>query len=148
MQPPPPPPAPPAAPLDPHQAVSIPAIILMVISGLGIAWIGFWLVVEIAGVAVGGLTDRSATQYFGKTVSIIILVMSLAFDGLLFYGAYNMKSLKNYTLAVVAAILACIPCYWSCCCVGIPFGIWSIIVLMKPEVKMAFESNRGAPATP
>jgi hypothetical protein len=26
-----------------------------------------------------------------------------------------------------------------CCIVGIPFGIWAIVVLSKPEVKRAFE---------
>ncbi len=140
------PPLPPAAPVDPQQAVAIPAVILMVLAGLGIVWSLFWLVVQLGGVVVGGVTDQSASQYVGATFTLIILVVSLAIDGLLFYGAYNMKSLKNYTFAVIGAVLAIIPCYWSCCCIGMPFGIWAIIVLMKPEVKMAFESNRGAPA--
>jgi hypothetical protein len=34
--------------------------------------------------------------------------------------------------------LGLIPCFCPSCFVGIPVGIWSLVVLMKPEVKAAF----------
>jgi len=49
-----------------------------------------------------------------------------------------MKELRNWTLAMVASILAMVPCIGACCLIGIPIGIWSLVVLMKPEVKAAF----------
>lgn len=38
-----------------------------------------------------------------------------------------------------AAILAMIPCVSPCCLLGLPLGIWALIVLLKPEVKAAFQ---------
>ena len=50
----------------------------------------------------------------------------------------QMKALENYPLALTASILAIIPCLSPCCLVGLPIGIWAIVVLSKPEVKAAF----------
>jgi hypothetical protein len=41
---------------------------------------------------------------------------------------------------VVTSIVAMVPCLGPCCIVGIPIGIWALVVLMKPEVKAAFTS--------
>jgi hypothetical protein len=40
---------------------------------------------------------------------------------------------------MTAAILAMIPCLSSCCIVGLPLGIWALVVLSKPEVKSEFD---------
>ena len=56
------------------------------------------------------------------------------------FGAIKMLSLKSYTFAFVAAILAVIPCITPCCGIlTLPFGIWALIVLNKPDVKRCFE---------
>ncbi len=34
---------------------------------------------------------------------------------------------------------AMIPCVSPCCLLGLPLGIWALIVLVKPEVKAAFQ---------
>jgi hypothetical protein len=49
-----------------------------------------------------------------------------------------MKALENYSLCMIASIIAIIPCISPCCCVGIPLGIWAVVVLNKPEVKAHF----------
>ena len=38
-----------------------------------------------------------------------------------------------------ASILAMIPCLSPCCLIGLPIGIWALVILMKPEVKAAFK---------
>jgi TRAP-type uncharacterized transport system fused permease subunit len=53
-------------------------------------------------------------------------------------GGLKMKGLQSHGLAMMASILAVIPCLSPCCLLGIPFGIWSLMVLSKPEVKAAF----------
>jgi hypothetical protein len=53
-------------------------------------------------------------------------------------GAWNMKWLQGYALSVVAAILAVIPCTSPCYMLGLPFGIWALVVLNDPLVKAAF----------
>jgi len=65
----------------------------------------------------------------GVIMSIVVLV-----------GAIKMKGLENYGLALTASILALIPCTSPCCFLGLPFGIWALVVLSDPVVKAAFKS--------
>ena len=53
-----------------------------------------------------------------------------------------MKSLTSYGGAMTGAILAVIPCFSPCCIVGIPIGIWALVVLNDPVVKKGFSSGR------
>jgi hypothetical protein len=39
---------------------------------------------------------------------------------------------------MTASILALAPCISPCCLVGLPIGIWALVVLSKPEVKSSF----------
>jgi len=64
---------------------------------------------------------------FGLVMSILVVA-----------GALRMKALRSYEFAFVAAILALVPCVTPCCLVGLPFGIWAIIVLRKPGIKGHF----------
>jgi hypothetical protein len=65
----------------------------------------------------------------GIVVGIVAVVIIL--------GALKMKNLQSYGLSMASSILAMIPCI-SCCLIGLPIGIWSVVVLSKPEVKSAF----------
>jgi len=65
---------------------------------------------------------------FTLTMSILVLV-----------GALRMKALRSYEFAMIAALLALLPCVTSCCLIGLPFGIWAIIILRRPTVKNQFK---------
>ena len=54
-------------------------------------------------------------------------------------AGWRMRQLKSYGLATVAAVMALLPCTagWM---LGLPIGLWALVVLMKPEVAEAFES--------
>lgn len=54
------------------------------------------------------------------------------------FAALKMKDLEQWGLAFTASILAMIPCISPCCIIGLPIGIWCLVVLTKPEVKNAF----------
>jgi membrane protein insertase Oxa1/YidC/SpoIIIJ len=54
------------------------------------------------------------------------------------YAALKMKELNHWGLTMAASILAMIPCISPCCIIGLPIGIWCLVVLTKPEVKAAF----------
>jgi hypothetical protein len=54
------------------------------------------------------------------------------------FAALKMKDLTQWSLAVAASILVMIPCISPCCLIGLPVGIWSLVVLMRPDVKAAF----------
>jgi hypothetical protein len=57
---------------------------------------------------------------------------------LIFYAGTKMRNLENHGLCVAASILAMVPCIGPCCILGLPAGIWCLVVLFKPEVKNAF----------
>jgi hypothetical protein len=69
----------------------------------------------------------------------LLAFFSAALNGFVLFGALKMLRMENRSLAIAACIVALLPC--SCCCFfGIPFGIWGLIVLNKPEVKSQFPS--------
>jgi hypothetical protein len=72
--------------------------------------------------------------YATLVVVVICAVASLFVIG----GAVQMLRLRTRTLAALGSILAIVLIYPGCCLLGLPFGIWSIVVLNKPEVKDAF----------
>ncbi len=65
-------------------------------------------------------------------------MFSLTMGVLITLGAMKMKNLQNYTFAYTISILAMIPCLSPCCLLGLPFGIWALVVLNKPEIKSQF----------
>ncbi len=65
-------------------------------------------------------------------------VAGLAISIVMIMGAVKMKRLESYGLAMTASILGMIPCISPCCLLGLPFGIWSITVLNRPEIKDSF----------
>ena len=146
---PPPPPAPPPPPTvggaGAAQQVQGPAIGLLVVGGLGVLWQLFALLGNILGFGMGALNnlgsgnpaaDRYA-QMFGGTMGIVFAIISLGLYGFAIWAALQMKQLRKWNISVGGAIAVMLPC--SCCClIGLPIGIWALIVLMKPEVKSAF----------
>jgi hypothetical protein len=66
--------------------------------------------------------------------------LHLAVSVVILLGALRMLNLQNYQWAFVASILAMVPCVTpACCCIlGLPFGIWALVVLNRPEVKSQF----------
>jgi hypothetical protein len=77
---------------------------------------------------------HTACGPFGGVNSLFELALSV----LILIGAAKMQSLRSYEFAVTAAILAMVPCLTPCCLIGLPFGIWALVVLSKPEIKSHF----------
>src|SRR5262249_38999937 len=80
------------------------------------------------------------------------LALILTTSAFLLIGAVRMMMRDSYFWACTAAILALFP--WSpAWIIGLPFGIWAIAILRRPEVKAAFHGNRrvvdfGVPVVP
>lgn len=119
-------------------AVSGPATGLMVVGGLTILGAVVGALRVMGGAAMMQTTgnpqlDR-AVALLGGVVGILFAV---AIGVVILMGATKMKRLENYGFAMAASILAMLPCS-ACCLIGLPIGIWSLVVLSKPEVKSAF----------
>lgn len=128
---------------DPQAANKVqgPAIGLMVVGGVGAVLGVLGIVLNMLGVglgAAGAAGDDAAIQNIASGVGGIVGgLVGIAINGLIVYGAMQMKELRNYGLAMAASILAILPC--SCMCIfGIPIGIWSLVTLNDPAVKASF----------
>lgn len=119
-----------------------PAMTLIVITAVGILLQLASLAMNLAGMSQfpAGLPpeyERWAAMMSG-TLGVVGTVITLAVGGLIIYGAMKMMNLQSYGLAMAASIVAMIPCLSPCCCLGLPAGIWAIVVLNNAEVKAAF----------
>jgi hypothetical protein len=111
------------------QDVSGPAIGLMITAGLGIFCALAGIAMSVLGIGMGGM--------YGNT-GIVLRVIGIAVCIFILYGAVKMKKLESHGMAVAASILAMIPCLSPCCIVGLPIGIWALVILNKTEVKDSF----------
>jgi len=120
--------------------VNGPAVGLMCVAALG-------FLLHAGGLA-GGLFGHRGFAY-GQTPAWVrtvsspgsargLAVIGLLMSVLVLIGALKMKRLENYGLAMAASIVAMLPCISPCCIIGLPIGIWALVVLSKPEVKSAF----------
>jgi flagellar motor component MotA len=71
-------------------------------------------------------------------IGIVSGIVGMVIGVVILMGALKMKKLESYGFSMAAAILAMLPCISPCCLIGLPIGIWAVVVLNKPEVKSAF----------
>jgi O-antigen ligase len=118
----------------PAERLRAPAIVLLVLASitaaLRVAATAFQLIV------IGqGLEQIDGIQV---TANIAGNGMALLLNIATAIGAYKMMRLESYSAAMTAAIISVIPLCSPCLIIGIPFGIWAIVVLNDPYVKAAF----------
>ena len=123
-----------------------PAIGLIVTAGLGFILGALGIVMNLAGVTMGAMGGQQQSQEVPAWVNmmsgglgIVSSLLGIVMSVVILMGALKMKKLENYTFAIIATVVAMVPCISPCCFVGLPIGIWALVVLNKPEVKGAFE---------
>lgn len=124
-------------------AVSGPAISLIVLGSLDIALLIIGLILRVAGIGILAAAPAGQGQDPGLMASMIGgifgTILGLGFAILILMGGIKMKQLQSFGMARTAAILALLPC-GNCCILGLPFGIWALVVLGREDVKNAFYS--------
>jgi hypothetical protein len=115
----------------------IPAITLLVLASIMLALILLSIPGQIVRMrAIDTTTHEGQGELTGSIVALVIwIVMTAA----ILWGAIAMLRLSSYRDAFVAAVLSLIPVCSPCFVLGIPFGIWAIIILMRPEVRAKFQ---------
>ena len=76
---------------------------------------------------------------------MLVLFAGLIASGLTMFGALKMIRLEGYGAAVTASVLGMIVSPGNL--VGLPVGIWALVVLSSRPVRAAFAANRP-PALP
>lgn len=123
-----------------------PAIGLKVTAITGLVLVVLGLVINVltlAGVQIGmqQFGDPQMQRLFsslGGGLGIVQDIIGAVVGVIVLLGAGKMQKLQNYQFAMTASIVAMIPCISPCCIFGLPFGIWALVVLNKPEVKSQF----------
>jgi hypothetical protein len=124
-----------------------PATALLVSGWIGVALcvvsaVYFVVVFGIAFSKLGELQRQGARVNWGYVIGMLVgeivaLAISIALAWGVISGANQMKSLGDLGAARRAAILALIPCS-GCWLIGLPVGIWALIVLGDSQVQRAF----------
>lgn len=123
--------------------VAPPAIAIIVVAGLAIVACIFGLLFNLLGIGAGTLggvaRDERFAQLLGGTLGMVSNLLGLVLYSVAIWGALKMKALQSYGLSVASAVIVMLPC--SCCClIGLPIGIWALVVLLNADVKAAFHS--------
>lgn len=130
---------------DPRIAerVETPAVCLMLLGGLGILSPLTQILATalrislLPGLVLGGRFPLTPLVASGQ---LAFSLHALALAALILYGGWSMYRLERLGWARGAAILALIPCLSPCCLVGIPLGVWALVVLAEPPVAAAFRA--------
>ncbi len=117
-----------------------PALALAVISMFGIAFAVLFLALQLAMLATGMEIEAvsGGNPAMKTTMKIVVPVLIAVANGMIFVGSLKMRKLTGYGLAKAAAVLAIVPLFAPCLLLGIPFGIWALMVLSDQQVRSAF----------
>ncbi|RKG66085.1 hypothetical protein D7V80_21075 [Corallococcus sp. CA054B] len=80
-------------------------------------------------------------SFLSPTFLALSALPGICLNGLVVFGAWKMKNLQLHGLALTVSIICCIPCCGPGWGLGLIPGIWSLVVLNRPEVKAAFRSK-------
>lgn len=121
-----------------RQRVWIPAAGLMV-SGIFdcVAMVGAVIGVLVKLVQQGFALRGSMFGFMPGAIELIVIGILAAPGTLVVLGAYNMMRLRSHRISVVGSVLAVLP-FLPGAIIGLPMGIWALVLLMKQEVKAAF----------
>jgi serine/threonine protein kinase len=131
-----------------RRAVKAPAIGMIVAAGINaiptVGLLGMLVFKLVAAIGFGRFDISSAFSFswLGVIVSSLLL-LSIPVTILILLGAMRMMRLRNRGLAITAAILALIAAPGNL--IGLPMGIWALVVLARREVAEAFCTRRATP---
>jgi hypothetical protein len=126
------------------QAVKAPAICLIIMASLGILYYLFNTAVVLSGggppvPANAPPMMRSFYQGMHGPLAAAISFVIVLLNGFVLFGAIKLLRLQSHTLALATCIVAMLPFTVGCCCLlGLPFGIWGLVMINKPEVRSQF----------
>jgi len=138
-------------PADPMKTTA-PGIALMVVGIIGLVGMGIYLVLTFVGLSMepdklqpppGADGAERTGFYIGLYGALGTMILSLCMQFLVIASGFALMRRQGYMLALSGSIAAVVPCMSPCCVIGIPFGIWALVVLADQQVKDAFAASEG-----
>ena len=128
---------------DPSRAVRMPAVGLVILSSFWLIILVVALVLNLFQLLVGtDLNVQQGEDVLGEAalpVNLVSIMLMAFVTSCVMYGSLSMMQRRNYGVAVTAAVLSVLPCFSPCFFLGIPFGLWALLLLFRPEVKYGFK---------
>jgi len=122
--------------------VSAPAIALALAAGIGAAFSLIGLAINLLGLGVTPLIDAHGDERVAWFVSgawnVVWAIYGMGMSGFLIWASLKMRAMESYALALTACVVSMIPCVGPCCILGLPFGIWGLVVIHDRDVRPHF----------
>jgi hypothetical protein len=117
--------------------VAEPALGLAVCTALGISlhYLAFF-----GNLGQAGHGSLPLSVLSGTPLGVLVEAVSCLLGITVLVGAVQMRHLENYRFAVAASIVATASCLSPWFLLGVPFGIWALVVLRNQRVSDAFWS--------
>jgi len=123
--------------------VMAPAIVLCILASLGLVL----AILNVAYALTEHPVDPNAAEFMQAMQkgsqgprAAVIQGCFILLNSLILTGAAQMLRFRTWGLALTASIFAMINFGSFCCIPGIPVGIWSLVILLTPEVRAAFRA--------
>ena len=123
--------------------VLAPAIFLTVVGSLGILFSIFNCATAMIGEPPP--IDPNAPEFLREMqknahgpVAVVIQGIFVVVNAVIIFGAVQMMRFQMWPLGLAASILAMVNIGTCCCILGLPGGIWSLVILLQADVKQAF----------
>jgi hypothetical protein len=121
-----------------RRQVKAPAIGLVIVGALN--WVLFALFFMAYGLKLAGSMGL-APQIDVPAVVLLIPLLAMALNGFIIYGALKVMRLERWGVGIVASVLAMIVAPANI--IGLPIGVWALVVLNRPDVRGVFKANRS-----
>jgi len=118
--------------------VWVPAVGLLVAGGINC--------LAVVGLVLAGFSSLLAKSFSGQlarfeflpgAARVAVLVVTVGYAVLVVLGGWNLMQLRSRRLALWGSVLALFP-FSAGSVVGLPMGIWALIVMRNEQVKAAF----------
>jgi hypothetical protein len=93
--------------------------------------LNFFVYVYMRSAAAGGEPDPMNAYAMFSAVTMLYCLLLIS-------GAFSMMRQGSYMWAVAVCVLALVPGFGPCYLLAIPFGIWGLLILRRPEVRDSF----------
>lgn len=124
------------------------AMALIAVAGLGLLLSGFNFAMSFGDANVDPAAPPMVQEFQRGAVGPVATGIQGGFAMLnlfIIVCGVQMMKLQNWGLCVTGSVLAMLNIGSCCCVVGLPIGIWSLMVLMSPEVMTIFAAVKQSP---
>ncbi len=128
--------------------VWIPAVGLLVAGGINCLAVVGLVLAGFSSLVVKSFSGQLARfEFLPGRARAVVLVVTVGYAVLVILGGWNLMQLRSRRLALWGSVLALFP-FSAGSVVGLPMGIWALIVMRNEQVKAAFGQKRIDVAVP